>query len=124
MNTVRTPVRPHWYAVSRTRGKWSDLNSEAKTYNAYLVAITSRAENDFITKELLTKTTGDAWIGLHRDGDTNSPNPSPNPITNSLVRPVQVRGYIRVNPRRQGTTPAQALADLRLPTTRWSRSTK
>ena len=110
----------HWYALSQTKGTWTEMKLAAEKYGAHLVTITSVEENAFLGKTFLTDI-GYAWIGLSRKNDGGG---GTNTNTNTNTRSPHIH---RVNLRAPaagcsicGTavTPAQARADLRTPTSR------
>lgn len=115
----------HWYALSSKVGKWTVLQAEAKSFGGHIVTINSKEESAFLHPLFFEAKL--AWIGLYRDGDASSPtpNPNPNPTPVPPPKPPRVRGYIPVNLREstriialRTVTPAQARADLRVPTAR------
>ena len=106
----------HWYALSETKGTWTEMKLAAEKYGAHLVTITSVEENAFLGKTFLTNISY-AWIGLSRKNDGGGGGGD--------VRPAH--HIHRVNLRRPTkcdicdsilVTPAQARADLRTPTAR------
>ena len=61
---IINPDNGHEYAFIYANNGWETSNESAKSYNAYLVTITSQKENDWIRENILPKSPLlKLWIG-------------------------------------------------------------